>query len=165
MTHLRDVKMIKDRTLDEIEPMKAAVMLLKKHQQSMPKEAKMMDEDFLVTLENAKTNLVEVSERALGPTKEAILPLQTAEAKSIKDRLQKFTVKVAEYRYEFQTTCPYHVNGSSPELIEKAYGTIAEYYEKTNQLEIEAKNLNDQETLFDMQKSSYKQLKECRVEL
>lgn len=31
MTHLRDVKMIKDRTLDEIEPMKRAIMLLKKH--------------------------------------------------------------------------------------------------------------------------------------
>lgn len=75
MAHLRDVKMIKDRTLEEIEPMKQAVMLLKKHQQSMPKDAKMMDEDYLVKLENAKTALVEVSERALGPTKEAILPL------------------------------------------------------------------------------------------
>lgn len=31
MTHLRDVKMIKDRTLDEIEPMKQTIMLLKKH--------------------------------------------------------------------------------------------------------------------------------------
>jgi hypothetical protein len=31
MTHLRDVKMIKDRTFDEIEPMKQAIMLLKKH--------------------------------------------------------------------------------------------------------------------------------------
>src|SRR5687768_7913765 len=28
MTHLRDVKMIKDRTLDEIEPMKRTIMLL-----------------------------------------------------------------------------------------------------------------------------------------
>jgi len=41
----------------------------------MPKDAKMMEEDFLVKLENAKTALIEVSERALGPTKEAILPL------------------------------------------------------------------------------------------
>jgi hypothetical protein len=31
MTHLRDVKMIKDRTLAQIEPMKQTVMLLKKH--------------------------------------------------------------------------------------------------------------------------------------
>jgi len=68
MTHLRDVKMIKDRTLDEVEPMKQTVMLLKKH-------GVKMEEDFLVKLENCKTQLVEVSERALGPVKEAILPL------------------------------------------------------------------------------------------
>jgi hypothetical protein len=50
--------MIKDRTINEIEPMKQAVMLLKKHQQNMPKgqgDEAMMKEDFLVKLENAKT--------------------------------------------------------------------------------------------------------------
>jgi hypothetical protein len=31
ITHLRDVKIIKDRTLEEIEPMKQTIMLLKKH--------------------------------------------------------------------------------------------------------------------------------------
>jgi hypothetical protein len=68
MTHLRDVKMIKDRTLSQIEPMKQTVMLLKKHQLKM-------DEDYLVKLENSKTALIDVSEKALGPIKEAILPL------------------------------------------------------------------------------------------
>lgn len=34
-----------------------------------------MDEDFLVKLENCKTALIDVSEKALGPVKEAILPL------------------------------------------------------------------------------------------
>jgi hypothetical protein len=43
-------------------------MLLKKHQLKM-------DEDFLVKLENSKTSLVDVSEKALGPVKEQILPL------------------------------------------------------------------------------------------
>lgn len=31
MTHLRDVKMIKDKTIDQIDPMKQAIMLMKKH--------------------------------------------------------------------------------------------------------------------------------------
>jgi len=31
MTHLRDVKMIKDKTMSEIDPMKTTVVLLKKH--------------------------------------------------------------------------------------------------------------------------------------
>lgn len=68
MTHLRDVKMIQQRTQDEIEPMKRVVGLLKKHQLKM-------DEDYLVKLENCKTALTDVSEKALGPVKEAILPL------------------------------------------------------------------------------------------
>jgi hypothetical protein len=43
--------------------------LLKKHQVKM-------DDDYLVLLENNKSQLIDVSEKALGPVKEAILPLQ-----------------------------------------------------------------------------------------
>ena len=69
MTHLRDVKLIKQKTLDQIDPMKRAIMLMKKH-------GVKMEEDFLVTLETSKTSLKDVSEKALGPVKESILPLQ-----------------------------------------------------------------------------------------
>jgi hypothetical protein len=69
MTHLRDVKTIKDKTLAQVEPMKQAILLLKKHQVKM-------DDDYLVLLENNKSQLIDVSEKALGPVKEAILPLQ-----------------------------------------------------------------------------------------
>jgi hypothetical protein len=85
MEHVRDVKMIRDRTFNEVEPMKQTIMLLKKHQLKM-------DEDFLVKLENSKTALVDVSEKALGPVKEQILPLQNQEAGNIKQRLSKFNV-------------------------------------------------------------------------
>jgi hypothetical protein len=106
MGHLRDVKMIKDRTLDQVGPMKATIDLLKKH-----RTMELIDgEDFTVKLENSKTALVEVSERALGPVKEQILPLQTQEASNIKDRLRKFEIKVGEYRMMFQSQCPYHIN-------------------------------------------------------
>lgn len=71
MGHLRDVKMIKDRTLDQVGPMKATIDLLKKH-----RTMELIDgEDFTVKLENSKTALVEISEKALGPVKEQILPL------------------------------------------------------------------------------------------
>ncbi len=70
MTHLRDVKMIKDKTLEQIDPMKQAIILLKKHQ------VKMEQVDYLVILETNKSQLKEVSEKALGPVKESILPLQ-----------------------------------------------------------------------------------------
>lgn len=158
MTHLRDVKMIKDRTLDEIEPMKQAIMLLKKHQVKM-------DEDFLVKLENSKTALIEVSERALGPVKEAILPLQNQEAGNIKKKLSDFARKVHEFRMHFQASCPYHIEDSSVDIIDNAYRTITDFYNQTCELEEEARALNNLETLFDLQKSSYKQLKDCKAEL
>jgi len=109
-----------------------------------------MDEDFLVKLENSKTALVDVSEKALGSVKEAILPLQNQEAGNIKDRLRKFEIKVGEYRLEFQAHLPYHTANSSPEIIEASYSKITEYYTRTGELEEEAAELNNLETLFDM---------------
>lgn len=69
MTHLRDVKMITNHTINEIEPMKHTVQLLKKHGVAMGSgdEAK---SDLLLKLENAKTNLADCAEKALGPVKE-----------------------------------------------------------------------------------------------
>ena len=43
--------------------------------------------------------------------------------------------------------------------------TLAEYYDRTNELDEEAKSLNNLETLFDIQKSTYKQLRDCKQEL
>lgn len=164
MGHLRDVKMIKDRTFNEIEPMKQAVLLLKKHQCNFPK-----DQDFVIKLENAKSALVEVSEKALGPVKEAILPLQTQEAKAIKQRLVEFSKKVGDFRTDFQQNNPYHITDLKPENVEaqiaNAYRVIQLYHEKTNEITAEQDELNDLETLFDMQKSTYKQLKDCKNEL
>jgi hypothetical protein len=42
---------------------------------------------------------------------------------------------------------------------------IGEYYLKTLEMEDEARDLNNLETLFDMQKSTYKHLKDCSNEL
>jgi len=49
--------------------------------------------------------------------------------------------------------------------IQDSYDTITEYYNKTKDLEDEADVLNNLEILFDIQKSSYKQLRDCRAEL
>ena len=68
MTHLRDVKMIQERAIGEIEPMKDTIVLLKKHGETF-------QEDYLVALERDKNKLKEVGEYALGPVKEEILPL------------------------------------------------------------------------------------------
>jgi len=121
MSHLRDVKVIKDKTLDLIDPMKKVIVTLKKHQVKM-------DEDFLVTLETNKVRLKEISEKALGPVKESILPLQNKEAENIKRRLARFGVVVQEFRIKFQNTLPYHTNQTSPEIINASYDMISDFY-------------------------------------
>lgn len=83
MTHLRDMSQIKDHALALVLPMKETILLLKKHGVEM-------NQDFLVLLENCKTDLIDLADRALGPTKEQILPLQSKEANNVKDRRRKF---------------------------------------------------------------------------
>lgn len=158
MTHLRDVKMIKDKTIAEVDPMKNTVVLLKKH--GVAPEG-----DLLIRLENQKTKLIEVSENALGPVKEQILPLQSIEANNIKVELEFFRKKIEEFRRRFIASCPYHVETATPEVIDKAYNTISQFYAEMIRLEDEAKSFNNLETLFELHKSQYKELKECRNEL
>lgn len=102
MGHLRDVKMIQERTLNEIEPMKKTVLLLKKHQVKNVSQGV----DYLVGLENSKTALIEVSERALSTVKEAILGMQKQEAQALKQTQKDFDKRVFEYRSEFMKAVP-----------------------------------------------------------
>lgn len=113
--------MIKDKTMSEIDPMKTTVVLLKKH-------GVQPEEDLLIDLENMKTRLVEVSENALGPVKEQILPLQKIQADNIKQEIDEFKRKVEQFRKRFSETCPYHTENVNTEIIDKAYGTITSYY-------------------------------------
>jgi hypothetical protein len=48
--------------------MRDTITLLKKH--AVP-----MQQDYFVLLENARSDMIEVADKALGPIKEAILPL------------------------------------------------------------------------------------------
>lgn len=118
-------------------------MLMKKHQVKM-------EEDFLVTLETNKSQLKEVSEKALGPVKESILPLQNQEAQNIKGRLARFGVVVQEFRIKFQNTLPYHIPDSSTAIINASYDMISAFFVETCKLEDEARELNNLETLFDL---------------
>jgi len=159
MGHLRDVKMIQERTLAEIEPMKKTVLLLKKHQ------VKMTEADYLVELENSKTALIEVSEKALSEVKEKILNMQKQEGQSIRQTQRDFDKKVFEYRSEFLKALPYHVKDGGSAVIARSYETIMEYYRKTLELEAQAAKITNLETLFDIEPNKYKDLVSCRTEL
>ena len=158
MTCLRDVGQIGKKTIELVAPMKDTIILLKKH-------AVEMKEDYLVELENCKTDLLDVADRALGPTKEAILPLQGKEANNVKDKRRQFQLKVINFRRDFTSNLPYHTTDSSPEIIQDAYEKVQDYFSKTVEMENEARELQVLESLFDLQRTNYKELKDCRNEL
>lgn len=138
--------------------MKQTVLLLKKHQIKM-------DTDYLVGLENSKTALVETSEKALGSVKESILNMQKQEATNLKDKQRDFEKRVFAYRSEFMKALPYHVKDGGDQFIKSSYATIGTYYEKTLAYEKEAAELNNLETLFDIEPIKYKALSDCKAEL
>jgi hypothetical protein len=72
---------------------------------------------------------------------------------------------VAEFRIKFQQQCPYNIDQSSIAIIDSSYNLITDFYNQTLEMEEEAKALNNLETLFDIQKSTYKPLKDCKAEL
>jgi hypothetical protein len=66
---------------------------------------------------------------------------------------------------KFQQQCPYNIDQSSIQIIDNSYALITDFYNQTLEMEDEAKALNNLETLFDIQKSTYKPLKDCKAEL
>ena len=138
MTHLRDVTQINKHTVERFPNLRDTIQLLKKHNVDVSVSKGV---DLLVTIENARTELEDTADNALGPIKEAILPLQSKESDNVKVRVRQFQVKVLDYRLEFQSAMPHNVQDTSDEVIRGAYEKIGEYYNKTIKMEEEAKEL------------------------
>ena len=85
--------------------MRDTIQMLKKHADDFEMDANV---DYIVKCENSKTFLNEVAEKALGPVKESILPLQKSEAENVKERRERFILKVATFRKDFMEALPYH---------------------------------------------------------
>jgi len=51
---------------------------------------------------------------------------------------------------DFQANLPYNLQQTSTEIIATSYESISNYYSKVQEIEDEAKELNNLETLFDM---------------
>lgn len=142
--------------------MKETYLALKKHSDQM---TDWDNTDYNVRLDMGKTTLNEVTDRAMRQVKEQILPLQKMEGDNVKLRREKFLQDVKAFRFEFINALPYHESRSSPDIINGAYEKISEYYVKTQEFEKRRQHLADEETLFDLERSIYKELRECESEL
>lgn len=138
MTHLRDVTQINKHTVERFPNLRDTIQLLKKHNVDVSVSKGV---DLLVTIENARTELEDTADNALGPIKEAILPLQSKESDNVKVRVRQFQVKVLDYRLEFQSAMPHKIEDTNDDVIRAAYEKIGEYYNKTTKMEEEAKEL------------------------
>ena len=87
MTHLRDVNQIKEQTVERFPDLRDTIQLLKKHGVDVSVSKGV---DLLVTIENSRTALEDTADNALGPVKEAILPLQSKESDNVKKRVRDF---------------------------------------------------------------------------
>lgn len=162
MTHLRDVNQVTKNTTERFPTLRETIILLKKHNVDVSVSKGV---DLLVTIENARTELEDTADNALGPVKEAILPLQSKESDNVKQRVRKFAGKVLDYRSEFMSALPHRIEESSPEIVIASYNKIGEYYEKTLAMEEEAKKLQVLEQLFELQRTKQKELVDCKNEL
>lgn len=99
MTHLRDVKQIKDITMEQFPMMKDTIQLLKKHIEHVEMEPNV---DYNLKCDTAKTTLSEISEKAMRQVKEQILPLQKMEGDNVKERKEHFYLRVIKFKNEFQ---------------------------------------------------------------
>lgn len=162
MTHLRDVTQIKEQTVERFPNLRDTIQLLKKHNVDVNVSKGV---DLLVTIENSRTALEDTSDNALGPIKEAILPLQSKESDNVKTRVRQFQIKVLDYRQEFQSQMPSKIEETNAEVINDAYGKIGEYFDKTCKMEEEAKELQTLESLFELQRTKQKELVDCKNEL
>ena len=165
MTHLRDMKQIKSDTDSQFGTMKEVVQLLKKHADQIEMEKDKDNIDYFIKIDTAKTKLIEVNDKAMRQVKEAILPLQKAEGENVKKEKNLFAVKVSAFKVEFGEKVPKGTSYTSPEVINEAYGKITSYYERLKEIEKERDELANKETLFDLERTIYKELKECNVDL
>jgi len=137
MTHLRDMSQIKNKTTQRFPEIRDMVQLLKKHNVDVTSDHDKKI-DLLVELENCKTDLEEIATRALGPTKEKILPLQAEESNNVKTKVREFKIKVLEYREDFQRNLPFNTSDTSEEKINQAYVKISEFFQKTQDMQRES---------------------------
>eukprot|EP00916_Digyalum_oweni_P021759 GHVL01036069.1.p1 GENE.GHVL01036069.1~~GHVL01036069.1.p1 ORF type:complete len:4080 (+),score=886.02 GHVL01036069.1:1188-12242(+) len=153
MTNIRDVKMSSEAVKVLFLPLKEMTLLVKKHSSPLPDE-------ILLKLDKAASQWDEIKKTSL-EVKDAIEPLQVNEKANIRKELENFTKEVKDYRSNFLKAAPF-----DPELTdETAYSLIDEFWQSTLKIELLAKDFDNLETLFDMPRSGYRELKECRTDL
>jgi len=124
-----------------------------------------LEEDYQNAIDAAYTQYYETSRRVF-EVKAAILPLITKEKAAIKKRIDQFVVQVQGFRNEFLQKVPTNYDDRMEiNQVNANYDILTDYYNRLIKIEAEAKDYENLETLFELEQTSYKQLKDCRIDL
>eukprot|EP00736_Rhodelphis_marinus_P010572 Rmarinus@m.9666 len=162
MEVLQVIIQVRDRTDDTdnmFGPLRDTVGLLKKY------DVNLMD-SVLVDLESAPLAWNNVKKLQFN-AKERLNPLQTAEAEKIKQKGERFNDEVRSFREGFMgnkkgvTGAPFAFN----ERTDDAYKVLDSFNHELQKLEGKSNKFNELQTLFELNVSSYREIKDSRKEL
>lgn len=162
MKIISDVREVEPKTEAIVKRIKEMVLKLKKHYIQMTEKG---EEDTLQSIDSTFAFFNETTQKVF-KIKADILPLQVEETINIKKRLDEFSIKVSDFRNDFLKKMPFNYDDNYDTLkIDKSYVVINEYYSHLQKIESERNVYNNLERLFELEKTNYKQLRECNSDL
>ncbi|KAJ9459816.1 Dynein beta chain [Diplonema papillatum] len=157
LKHIRDCRVRDVTTRAMFDPISQGIQLLRQHSDSVS--------------EKQITNLDELRKEAPDKWTQVMKKVfnvrsgnghrQDTEAMHIKGRALEMEEQVLGFRMSFKTLRPFQYNIN----VEEAYGELMSWNQHLNDKEVQAKELNEVQELFDLTPTELVELKECRHEL
>ncbi|XP_063077561.1 dynein axonemal heavy chain 9-like [Engraulis encrasicolus] len=151
MGHLLAVRERQSTTDQMFEPLQQTIDLLKTYEQEMPDVVYKQLEELPERWANLKKQAVVV--------KQHVAPLQANEVASLRRRCTSFDVEQHAFREDFRNNGPFRFDSESPyQMLDTAHRQILE---KENTMA----TLVESASLFEVNISDYRQLRQCRREV
>jgi len=153
MGALRDIRKRDEDTMDSFGPLTDTTTLLNKHRIAIPP-------GVITRLQEAPAKWETVKELA-DVTKESLGTQQMQEGDKVRAQMGAFNEKVRNFRAEYKANCPFKYEYE----LEKAYVSMDDFFERTQIILGEARNLMEQQELFEITVTPYKELEACEQEI
>lgn len=145
------------------------IALLKKHSDFKLKnkedDSESKVEDYIGTVDEIATKFGEIFQQVI-TVKTNILELQQKETQALKQRVQQFATEITSFRTEFKEQAPFKLSlKNGTEDVRQAYQVIESYHNCIEEKKKEAAKFRDLENLFELERTKYKELNDCAVDV
>ena len=153
MTYVRDVRVKTDRYDNLFQPLRDTVSLLKKFGITMAEETIELLEMVPFKWEDTKKITLNAREQ-LGP-------LQSLQQDKVRERTEEFRGKMKEFSDRFHNEGPFNFELG----VDEAYKSLVKFHIDLSELEEQGDKINQQQELFEVAVTNWRDLKACRTEL